>query len=264
MRKYYIITFVVAAIVLSIPKTYAQTDNTPLKTISAGVGISTLGIKVELATPLSEQLTLRAGVSSLPFNYTYKKVISAEKYRDKINYDPELKATANINFINANFLLDYAPFETNMFHFTAGMFIGKNTIDIKGALINPKTNANVLDDLRKNGHIVGDDLPTIEFDNKYEIQPSKDGTLSGKITIGNVVKPYLGIGIAPTIPNNKRIGVKLDAGMLYQGSPNITTPNMIRGDFNEWMKSYDQFNKISPILNWYPMINLQISFKITE
>lgn len=263
MKKNHFIPIIVAILSLTASHTYAQSNNTAFETISAGVGLSTMGLKAEVATPLSQQLTLRAGVSILPISYTYKKVISAEKYRDKISYDPQLTVTSDISFINGNLLLDYAPFESNMFHFTAGLFLGKNNINLQGALLNPKTGANVLDDLRKNGLVAGDDLPSIEFDNKYEIRPSKEGTLSGNITLGNMLKPYLGIGVAPTIPN-ERVGVKLDIGILYQGASAFSSPNMIKGNLHDWMHSYDQFKRFSPLLDWYPMINLQISFKVIE
>ncbi|MDR2854385.1 MAG: hypothetical protein LBV31_03665, partial [Prevotellaceae bacterium] len=68
-----------------------------------------------------------------------------------------------------------------------------------------------------------------------------EGNFSGYIRQGNIVKPYLGIGLGKTIPNS-RIGFRFDLGVLYLGKIKFISDNVEGANFtisSDQMKAED-------------------------
>ncbi|MFV0391402.1 MAG: hypothetical protein ACK5KP_05910 [Paludibacteraceae bacterium] len=237
-----------------------QSQVSPFSKLSVGLGLSTYGGRIELSTPITSFINLRGGFSLLPYTYTTRIPMDAEEYRDYIDYDPDLKLTAKLNFSHAHVLADFSPFKSNSFYLTTGLFFGSSKITGQGILLNPSNDRPTVDDLRDGGY-VGEELPEIEIDDDYAILPDHDGSVNGNILLGSGIKPYVGLGIGRTIPNSK-IGFRFDLGAVYQGEADFTSPNMSKGTLNDLIKTDEIYQQVEPFTKWYTMINLQISYRI--
>ena len=85
----------------------------PFSTFAVGAKISTLGAGLELATPLSRRLNLRATANYAIFNYAFNL--------DGINYDPR------VDFRSAQIGVDWFPFHGG-FHISPGFLYFKNAL----------------------------------------------------------------------------------------------------------------------------------------
>jgi len=105
-----------------------------------------------------------------------------------------------------------------------------------------------------------------ELELRYEdivITPNDDGSFDGKLDMGNSIKPYFGIGLGRTIPRN-RIGFTFELGLVYQGKYTLSSPNLNKAGYN-WVNEMSDELDI-PVsegtLNWWPMINLSLTYRI--
>lgn len=228
--------------------------------LGLGLGFSTLGARLEAAMPINGNFNLRGGVSLLPFSKDLSFSISAKKYEDYIDYDPDLNVDGKISMFHAHVLSDYLPMKNGIFHFTAGFFLGSSKLDVNGILVNPKNQRPTVSDLRDAGY-VGEEIPEITFEEDYILQPDNDGSIAGTLKLGGFIKPYLGLGLGRTIPKSK-FGVKLELGMLYQGVPDISSPNLKKGNLNDYIDNDEDLKKYKPYFSWYPMLNFQLVYRI--
>lgn len=238
----------------------AQSVASPFDRLGVGIGVSTTGVRVEAATNIHPKINLRGGLSFLPYARKESFSISAEKYREYIDYNPDLDINAKLRFFHIHLLADYTPVTNGWFSITGGFLIGSSAIHADGILTNPTNGRPTIDDLRDAGYLA-DEIPTITFEDKYVLQPNNyDGGVAAKLQLGNVIKPYLGIGIGKSIPN-QLVGVKFDLGVLYQGNPEITSPNIVQGNLNDYIDENAQLKKYKNWLRWYPVMNLSLVFR---
>lgn len=256
--KKYIILLLIFATAFGLTKSYGQTE--PFSKWSVGLGVSTLGVKLEASTPVNPYIVLRGGVSYLPYSHTHKISFNEKEYRKYIDYDPELNIKGKINLLHANLLADFSPVANGIFHFTTGLFIGSSQITGNGILINPANGNPTADDLRKKGY-VKDEIPALSPDDTYTIQPNRNGSINAKLKLGGTFKPYFGIGLGKTLPNSG-IAFKFDLGLVYQGKINISSPNLTKGSVNDWLKGQKELQQYEPYTRWFPMINFQLSYRI--
>jgi|GEM_PF-476329 len=164
--------------------------------------ISTLGLGVDFITTLHSNIKLRMGCSYLGFfslksnkNFTGTSTDDLEQdvpvHIDKIKFD----------VLNGNLLFDLFPWKSFGFHLTVGLYIGKIHFPVNGSA----PQSFKLED--------------------YVIKPDASGNFKATLRMGNIVKPYIGIGFGRTIPKS-RLGYKLDLGIMYQGHFDITSDNM--------------------------------------
>ncbi len=193
--------------------------------LSVALNVSTLGPGLEFAAPLGSHFALRAGFTTLPFNFTY-------------DYDKkglEVEADAKVKLMNGNMLADWFPFQKVPFHLTAGLYMGNTGIDATG-------HSN------KAFEIGG----TV-------IEPDEQGMIVAKLKT-NTVKPYFGLGFGRSIPRS-HFGFKMEVGAMYHGTPKIETSGTgYVGDVTG-----DEVNKITESLTkwkFYPMLSFQLVYRI--
>lgn len=193
--------------------------------LSVALNVSSMGPGLELATPLGSHFALRAGFTTLPFNFSY-------------DYDKkglEVEADAKVKLMNGNILADWFPFRKVPFHLTAGLYVGNTGIDATG-------HSN------KAFEIGG----TV-------IEPDEQGYIDAKLKT-NVAKPYFGLGFGRSIPRS-RFGFKMEVGAMYHGTPTIETNGTgYVGDV-----AGDEINKITEsITKWkfYPVLSFQLVYRI--
>lgn len=153
--------------------------------IGFGLQAGTLGPGVTAGMRISPKLSLRAGFNYLPLSHSDE----TDEFDIAIAYDAEATISS------ASVLADFHPF-SNGFRLTGGVFLNMT-----------EGNATV--------------LPT----EPYELNENKTftvervGSLSATLGYQSSVAPYAGIGIGRVI--KRGLGLHLDLGVLYTGSPKI-------------------------------------------
>lgn len=156
----------------------------PFSRIAIGIKADTLGAGIELATPLSRGLNLRATVNA--FNYTYPFTI------DGINYD------AGLNFKSGQMSVDWFPFHGE-FHISPGLIYFKNGLAGKASV-----SAGLPFQLSGTSYINSVDDPV-------------NGTVA--VTYPRKIAPVLTFGFGNIIPRSGRhFSVPFELGAAYLGA----------------------------------------------
>ena len=174
--------------------------------LGAGLSLGTDGIGLELATPVTPYLGLRAGVSYFPsFSVKFHDV---EYTRNGKGGNGDIKA--KFNKLDGKVLLDVYPFgRKHSFHVTAGAFFGNNELVKMDFAEDP------------NAPLDGGIIPKQNNPNKYIVEPDENGIIRVKLTT-KTVKPYVGIGFGRMVPKaNKRFGCSCDIGVQFHGTPTV-------------------------------------------
>lgn len=190
----------------------------------------TLGIGFEIEGTLTDNVYIRGNLNK--FNYTTSKKLS------KIIYKSKFKT------FTAGVLLDYYPNDENL-RFTGGLYYMNNGLD-GVALISPKK--------------------SIKFgNNSYKGAIKK---INATVDFGHYA-PYIGLGIG-TKKSDYVWNVTLDAGILYQGTPQITVDPILNTKLPQAIKEQivsdieKERTKIQSYANkykFYPVIMLGASYK---
>jgi hypothetical protein len=238
---------IVCSFIFSVEKVQAQA---PFENFAVGLELGTYGPGITLATSLSPNFKLRAGLDYL--GYTYKTDFDidpdgfVEGNHDMSDipltgslFDPKLK------FANLKAIVDYYPMKNGVFSISAGFYAGANTISMSGKINNYTNNQVVFD-----------------FEDII-IKPNSDGSFDGKIKFGNTIKPYFGLGLGRTIAN-RRVGFKFDLGLIYQGdykfeSEQITSSQNLTSKASSFT---DDNNIPSWVMNLWPVINFSLSYRL--
>jgi hypothetical protein len=192
--------------------------------VSIGLGFPgyTLSINYQLNNKFSARIGYLYGFYD-PYYYT----------SFKSNYT-EVKAIFNVNMVNLFF--DYYPSNKSAFRVTFGLANSYNDYSIS---VTPLTNQSY-------GYIT--------------YTPADIGKIKTEIQV-NSLMPYLGIGLGKAVPTN-RLGLGLDIGFYYQGSPKFNFQS--EGSFkpSDTEKNTTLFN--NSFSNWVllPSINFQVKYKI--
>ena len=198
----------------------------------AGIGIAgkagSLGLGVEVTQSLVPMLNVRGGINW--FNYSFDRTES------DVRYDIDLKLKS------FTALVDFHPFPLMGFRLTGGIVFNSNGLDMVSQPISG----------------------SVEIGGQTYTQ-SEVGTLTGKVDFASTA-PYFGIGWGNAA--NSRIGLAIDLGIAFQGTPQVelgatgqlaNTPSFItelRAEERDLQDSLDVFK-------YFPVISIGLSFKIT-
>ena len=208
--------------------------------LGVGVGIGVMnGLSVELATPATRFLALRAGYNFLPklkmdvdFDTDFGDMNSAVKNNPRFqNYQvpDEITVEGKLDLGTAHVLVDVYPFQLSSFRVTLGAYFGadkiikvynKNEGDLMGVT---KWNQDSQDptklaDLRA---MNGGKLDKIGFDmGDYFLEPDAKGNLEASIKVKNF-RPYVGVGFGRAVPRHSRVTCNFDLGVQFWGSPEV-------------------------------------------
>ena len=222
--------------------------------ISVGGEIGTAGYGIELSSPLTRFVSVRAGFCTIP-GISYDTDID---YESNIGFDHTIDLDAKLHLSNWKLLADVYPIPGTSFHVTAGFYVGKS------GLLTAQNNIPLLigegigyDLLYGEGLQVGD----------YVITPDADGIIRARLGV-NQVKPYLGFGFGRSVSKRKLISLACDLGVQLWGKPTLDlwSPNdnqwveLHRKDIDDedFQDAYKIINKITV----YPVLNLRLYFNV--
>ena len=172
--------------------------------VGLGVSLGTDGIGIDLAAPVTDYASLRAGVSFWP-KLSYKTDIDLNDNNSLV--EPNIDVEGKLNVFDFKLLADAYPFKGSSFHVTAGVFFGKKE------LVSVNNTSPVIKDPAKYGKLgvkLGD----------YRISTDKNGNIQADVAV-NTVKPYLGIGFGRAVPKKSRVSVSCDFGVQFWGCPRL-------------------------------------------
>lgn len=255
------LSFFLLLSVISVGTTFAQSsdDSYLFNHLGGSVSVGTDGIGIDLATPVTPYLSLRAGVSFYPkIKYT-KDNISYTRNGNKGQGTVEAK----LNMFNGKVLFDAYPFGLkNSFHVTAGLFFGSSNI----------VEASFIEDVNAP---IGAGINKVLDNGEQWTVKAQDHAIDLRLRTHSV-KPYVGIGFGRAIPK-KHVNVAFDLGVQFHGTPqlqghaSITDINSV--DHYQWLdleaKDFhfdDSFNKdvddaldiIHKVKVW-PVLNIRLT-----
>ena len=221
---------------------------------SIAVGASTTGFRLDYGATISRNVDFRLGFSYLDFDHDILVGVKDDQIRNATlgGYNPDLDFNADMKFYNLHALFDFYPMRNGIFHLTAGLFFGKNTIAVKGSLVDPQTGENA---------VLNPGLttwPNLHYAD-YEIPVAADGSVSADIRTGkDWVKPYLGVGLGRSVPKGN-FSFKLEAGLMYQGGYSIESNGTELRKAKDRADSFD--DKYQKLMKWWPVVNLQLVYR---
>jgi hypothetical protein len=234
----------------------AQGEYYPFEQFSVGLKASTFGYGLEVATPLSNHFIARAGVNftagASANDLDFALPDDDDELYNAFGYVPEYRSNMKIGFTNGNLLVDYHP--CGIFHLTAGVFVGQSKISANGKLVdwrNGYTDAKLKDGYTWPSLVLGDQ--------KLDLT---NGRLDLDLIMGNVVKPYFGLGVGRSIAKYNRVSFKFELGVIYQGKNTVKQNGKVLDLSTSDDEDVQDIHKLLDALTIYPMMNFQLSYRI--
>ncbi|NDW10161.1 hypothetical protein [Dysgonomonas sp. 520] len=235
----------------------ASNAEKPFSHLGVGLRASTLGYGIEASTNLTKNFKLRGGLNLFSFSQDFSFDMDDDRLYEVLGRETQYKADGKLSLTNGHILVDIHPMNYGIFHFTAGFIIGKNKIKANGYLRDADTKERLTtDDLLPSA---AGKWPTLELD-KYGIDIN-DGNINATLELGNVFKPYLGIGIGRSLPKS-RVSFMFELGAIYQGDFTIKQNGKKVGSMKEAHDSFADIDDYTKYLKWWPMLNFQLSYRI--
>lgn len=212
--------------------------------LAVGVEVGTAGAGLELASPVTRFVTLRAGVSALP--ELIGKSFTIPYSVKNIQYSAIVKGS--LHKIDGKVLADIYPFPESSFHLTTGLYMGtadfiraQNTTELKGIG-------------KGEGIMVGGKAVTLDENGKVRLSVQAAS-----------MKPYVGVGFGRPVSDH-HLNLALDLGVQYWGA---ITLNAWSPDEEEWASitpddiNNAEFKKYYDIISGipvYPVLNLRLYY----
>ena len=225
----------------------AQADYGYFNSLGLGLSVSTVGVGLEVSTPIGNYLALRGGVSFMP-KFTVTDEVNADLKGVPQGYpqSAEVELEGSTKRTTGELLLNLYPFRSNGFFVAAGAsFGGDKFVQITG-------HSDELQQLIAAGGSAGLQIGDVS------IPVDQNGNVSGGLKV-SAVRPYVGLGYGRAVPS-KRINFMLDAGAQLHGTPEVYSDF---GQVDQLMAEVDNdFTDIINKLKVYPVIRLRICGKL--
>ena len=225
----------------------AQADYGYFNSLGLGLSVSTVGVGLEVSTPIGNYLALRGGVSFMP-KFTVTDEVNADLKGVPQGYpqSAEVELEGSTKRTTGELLLNLYPFRSNGFFVAAGSsFGGDKFVQITG-------HSDELQQLIAAGGSAGLQIGDVS------IPVDQNGNVSGGLKV-SAVRPYVGLGYGRAVPS-KRINFMLDAGVQLHGTPEVYSDF---GQVDQLMAEVDNdFTDIINKLKVYPVIRFRICGKL--
>ena len=245
---------------------FSQNDFKAFDNLGVGLKVSPfLGYGLEAATGINNKLILRLGLNltnGIHFNEFNMDLGFDEDYiLDYFGYVPVFRAKPILKFAHCNLLLDYHP--GGIFHITGGVFIGASRVRVNGYLADAR-NKNVISKATLLEEM-GGEWPSLDIGEQTITIP--EGKTSLDFSLGNAIKPYLGIGVGRAVAKNKKLAFKFELGAMYQGNSFSIKQNGKLLDLSKSTEGglrdlHDDIVEYSKYTRFFPQMNFQLSYRI--
>jgi hypothetical protein len=248
------------AVLLSVGSAFAQSDIYGVfNRIGMNAGVSTEGITVGIATPITPYLELGFDANFMPGFKVDGDVkidggtiiIPKPGGSDTYTLD-KVKLEGKFNRTTFNARLSVYPFGERAAFFIAGglSFGGEKIAKLSGH------NDEVARLYREHPEYA--DLITAEV-GKYEIVIDREGNVEGDVRVKSV-RPYVGLGYGRLVPKN-RIGFRVEAGCQFMGKMKVYQNGVEMPDILS-KAADDDLSKIIDKWSVYPVLRLTITGRI--
>lgn len=199
-------------------------DKNIFNQLGATIGVGTPGITLEVATPITDYVQLRAGVD-FGWNIKYSTSLDLDAYNgNSYDYDipQEVDVEGKLKLTTGHLIADVFPFKTSSFHLSAGFYFGGSKV-VNVYNTDPKQLADVVA-YNELADVNGWEPVGVELGD-YLLSPYRvngGGRVEANIKT-NGFRPYLGLGFGKAVPQKHRFGCQFDLGVQFWGSPKIYT-----------------------------------------
>lgn len=227
----------------------AQKELGIFNSVSAGVGVGLTGVDVEVATPITPYVALRAGVSIMPnFSLTTGVDVNVDA-PEGFSVPSEIDLTGSMKRTSGQVLVNVYPIPhlSSFFVGVGAYFGGSKLIKIDG-------HSDELKDLIAQGENAGIAI------GDYVLPVDPNGNVSGGLKVSGF-RPYVGLGFGRAVPK-KRLGVMFELGVQFHGRPEVYTDYGNVNDLLSELDEDDTFTKIIDKLTVYPVMKIRLCGKI--
>ena len=240
---------ILAALALLMPGTAAAQDL--FNHLAVNAHVATTGVGVELSTPITKFITMRAGVTCMP-GFSFNAEVDGQYYVKTTQRDFTVDLDANLKRTQGSVIFNVYPLAKakvcSSFFLAAGLYFGGDKlVKIKGHSDEIAEKINQF-----NGN------PYIELGD-YKLPVDENGNVKGGLKVQKV-RPYLGLGFGRYVPN-KRISVTGELGVQFHGHIKPYTSEGEIEAFDE-LTEKDDWKKVMDKLTVYPMLKIVISGRI--
>lgn len=241
---------ILAALALLMPGTAAAQDL--FNHLAVNAHVATTGVGVELSTPITKFITMRAGVTCMP-GFSFSANVDGQYYVNNMPNDFTVDLDANLKRTQGSVIFNVYPLAKakvcSSFFLAAGLYFGGDKlVKIKGH------SDEIANDLKQlNGA-----NPYIELGD-YKLPVDENGNVKGGLKVQKV-RPYVGLGFGRYVPN-KRISVTGELGVQFHGHIKPYTSEGEIEAFDE-LTEKDDWKKVMDKLTVYPMLKIVISGRI--
>lgn len=218
--------------------------------LGVGVNVGTLGAGFEVATPITNFVTLRAGATFMP-GFSFSTSFDGE-YTPSITGAPsytqdfEMDVDASLKRTQGSVIFNIYPLpKFTSFYVAAGAYFGgASLISINGHS----------DELMNLAH----DNPFIEIGD-YKLPVDENGNVNGSLRAKSF-RPYLGLGFGRPLPKG-RLNFGVELGVQFMGKMRI-----YNGDVelhpSDYLDNDDDWQKWMDKLTVYPVLKFTLSGRI--
>ena len=240
---------ILAALALLMPGTAAAQDL--FNHLAVNAHVATTGVGVELSTPITKFITMRAGVTCMP-GFSFNAEVDGQYYVNGESNDFTVDLDANLKRTQGSVIFNVYPLAKakvcSSFFLAAGLYFGGDKL----VKINGHSD-EIANDLKQL-----DGTPYIELGD-YKLPVDENGNVKGGLKVQKV-RPYLGLGFGRYVPK-KRISVTGELGVQFHGHIKPYTSEGEIEAFDE-LTEKDDWKKVMDKLTVYPMLKIVISGRI--
>ena len=243
---------ILAALALLMPGTAAAQDL--FNHLAVNAHVATTGVGVELSTPITKFITMRAGVTCMP-GFSFNAEVDGQFYNYSTNEQENFTVDldANLKRTQGSVIFNVYPLAKakvcSSFFLAAGLYFGGDKL----VKINGHSEKIANEIKQHNG-----DYPYIELGD-YKLPVDENGNVKGGLKVQKV-RPYLGLGFGRYVPK-KRISVTGELGVQFHGHIKPYTSEGEIEAFDE-LTEKDDWKKVMDKLTVYPMLKIVISGRI--
>ena len=240
---------ILAALALLMPGTAAAQDL--FNHLAVNAHVATTGVGVELSTPITKFITMRAGVTCMP-GFSFNAEVDGQYYVNNMPNDFTVDLDANLKRTQGSVIFNVYPLAKakvcSSFFLAAGLYFGGDKL--------VKINGHSDEIAEKINQF--SDNPYTELGD-YKLPVDENGNVKGGLKVQKV-RPYVGLGFGRYVPK-KRISVTGELGVQFHGHIKPYTSEGEIEAFNE-LTEKDDWKKVMDKLTVYPMLKIVISGRI--